>query len=79
MNGYLQNHDISFELFKFVPLFNTFHSNISMHILYNVLYSFLGFLQGEFVYQSRVSLVGDHFLDIRVFFIIIIITQGVIK
>lgn len=49
MNGYLQNHDISFELFKFVPLFNTFHRNISMHILYNVLYSFLGFLQGEFV------------------------------
>ena len=79
MNGYLQNHDISFELFKFVPLFNTFHRNISMHILHNVLYSFLGFLQGEFVYQSRVSLVGYHFLDFRHFFIIIIIIQGAVK
>ena len=49
MNGYLQNHDISFELFKFVHFFNTFHRNISMYILHNVLYSFLEFLQGEFV------------------------------
>ena len=33
-----------------------------MHILYSVLYKFPNCWQGEFVQQSRASLVGEHFL-----------------
>ena len=47
------------------------HPNISMHILYTDLYTFLWNWQEEFISQSRASLVGDHFLyshDLYVWF-----------
>ena len=53
------NSNASFSLSQNV---NTLHPNISMHILLTVLYTFLNVLKGEFVSQSRASLVGDHFL-----------------
>ena len=40
---------------------NPLHPNISMHILHTVLH-FPRCWQGEFVHQSKASLVGDHFL-----------------
>ena len=41
--------------------FNPLHLNISMHILHIVLHTILSCWQGEFVEQSRASLVVDHF------------------
>ena len=47
----------------FLPVLweSTLYTNISMHILLTVLPTFPIELQGEFVYQSRASWVGDHF------------------
>ena len=54
------------------PSFNPSHPNISMHILHTVLHRFpMVLTQGEFVEQSRASLVGDYFLyshDLNVWF-----------
>ena len=41
---------------------NPLHSNISIHILYTVLYTFPQCWQGEVVWQSWASFIGDHFL-----------------
>ena len=38
------------------------YPNISMHILHTVLSTFPSCLQGEFILQSRVSSVSNHFL-----------------
>ena len=46
------------------PRINPFHTDISMHILHTVLFTFPKLLQVEFVWQSRVSLIGVHFLCI---------------
>ena len=51
----------------FIP----WHPHISMHILHTFLCTLLWYWQGEFVKQSRASLVGDHFLysrDLNVWF-----------
>ena len=48
------------------PRINPFHTVISMHILHTVLFTFPKLLQVEFVWQSRVSLIGVHFLCILV-------------
>ena len=47
----------------FLPVLweSTLYTNISMHILLTVLPTFPIELQGELVYQSRASWVGDHF------------------
>ena len=42
------------------PRINPFHTDISMHVLF----TFPKLLQVEFVWQSRVSLIGVHFLCI---------------
>ena len=39
------------------------HPNFNMRILHTVLHTFLRCWQGEFVQQSRASLVGGHFLN----------------
>ena len=41
---------------------NPLHPNISIHILHTTLYTSPKVLTGEFVYQSKASFVGDHFL-----------------
>ena len=41
---------------------NSLHPNISIHILHTVFYTFPKVLKGEFVYRSKASFVGDHFL-----------------
>ena len=41
--------------------FNPLHTNISMHTLHTFSILFLRFLKGEFVEQSRGSLVVDHY------------------
>ena len=46
------------------PRINPFHIDIGMHILHTVLFTFPKLLQVEFVWQSRVSLIGAHFLCI---------------
>ena len=54
-----------------IRLLNPLHLNIIMHILYTVLYTFLKMYRGEFVLQSKASLVGDHLLfspDLNVWF-----------
>ena len=48
---------------KTIYFINTLHPTISMYILYTIIYTFLKVLRkGEFVLQSRASVVGDHFL-----------------
>ena len=52
-------------------LFNSLHLNISMHILHTFFIHFLRNWRGEFVLQSKASLVGNHFLysrDLNVWF-----------
>ena len=53
---------------------NPLHHEISMHILHAVLCTFPK-VHGEFVKQSRASLVGDHFLysrNVNVYFMVIL-------
>ena len=57
---------------------NPLHSNISIHILYTVLYTFPQCRQGEFVWQSRTSFIGDHFLHQYDIDINVTIMSGVI-
>ena len=44
--------------------FNPLQPNISVHILHTVLYTFPKVLKGEFVLQSRASLLGDHLMTL---------------